>query len=153
MKYSFIDLLRTHESEVRDLGIIVSFLILAYIAKKLELPIELNLDGSLQPNNIERCDVIHEIVYSDRDFQTNKMFPHKVAEEAIDLILKGINRNSWDSERIKAANDICEIANSNKLNEDICCKALEALGELKDSADWSSTKRTIMGLIKKLVTS
>ena len=144
MKCSFVDWVRIHESEVRDVGIVVSFLMLAYIAKKLEFPIDINSDENLQSDNSARCVTTHEVVYSDRGSNYN------VAGEVIDSILKGISENHFDSEVLKAADDIYEIAGNNKYDKHVCYTAVKALGELEKRARFSSTKRKIMELMKKI---
>lgn len=79
------------------------------------------------------------------------MSPSNSAEEAIYAIMKQAENTSWDSDKRADVRSIMEILkNQTELTDDTKKFAIQALGNIADTSDWSSTKREISNYIASI---
>ena len=90
-----------------------------------------------------------------RDFRQssypNMVFiPRNPVEASILSIFKSTENMSWDSDMIRAAEDICQIVNENNVSDDTRSFAITILSDMSEKLNWDSDRRKLNKLIMNI---
>lgn len=109
----------------------------AYICHKFKVPMTL---GGFDSFGYEPRDTFKDII-----------FANSPSEMAIASLYKTAKDMTWDSDKLKAAEDIYDILYTDGLPDDHTkMYAIKTLASLSDEMTWSSSKRKITGIIKDI---
>lgn len=103
---------------------------IATISKKYDIPIGYNV----QPN--------HQTSY-----QNIILIPRNSIEASILSIAKSAKSMSWDTDKVRAAENICQIVNKNGISDETRSFAIAVLSDMAENTSWDTSKRKINKLI------
>ena len=81
---------------------------------------------------------------------TRVLFPRNSVEASILSISRSAESMDWDSDKVRAAEDICQIVMQNDISDETRTLAVTVLSDLAESLDWDSDKRRINKLIMNI---
>lgn len=74
-------------------------------------------------------------------------------DAAITALYNNAVEMTWDSDKMKVVDDICEIVNGGLADDNTKALATRVLSDLSDEMSWSSSKRYISDKIKEIALS
>ena len=85
--------------------------------------------------------------YRQTDYTRRVIIPRNSVEASILSIAKSAESMDWDSDKIRAAEDICQIVMQNSISDETRSFAISVLSDIAEDLDWDTDKSRINKLI------
>ena len=84
-------------------------------------------------------------------YPTSVIIPRNPVEASILSIAKSAESMDWDSDKVRAAEDICQIVIQNNASDETRSFAITVLSDIAENLDWDNDKRRIHKLIMNIM--